>query len=655
MPTPSVPNEERARRKSVIETLLTEGYSPQGQRGGIASATKEAERRERINYPRWVRDEERFRDAGRLHFSVDWSLYKPPANAAETVEPEKKVSPAEHAQARAVSLASEVTSLVMRSRYPLINPEAIVIDSHLVRRYSRSLGKYTFIEGTPRTWLSDTLKVAPVADARGRKFIFTSAQNDAEIHPIWDNLVAYAAHLGAEIVVGPLTYETSWWSENNPTARSYAPELEDYLCFGQMRIGPNFVFAGEMNTLPTASAPISDLTTYSRSKWAVFPHQKRQLKSVPSTDPNVQAHQVMTTGSATKPKVIPRKAGVKSIFHHVAGAVIVEFDQDGDIFCRQITSDEDGTFYDLDRKVENGTVTGGHRIAALVCGDLHLRKLDPVNALATFGFDMNGGKTKYRDSIIEVLNPEHILLHDIFDNETRNHHHLGDNAYSYEMAYRGRDKVVDEIEEVATFLNKLGGYDSKIVVVESNHDIGLDRYVKEGRYRNDGANIKLGLQLELAYLNFVEQRSDALDNNLPVPSYSMLESAVRHVAHEGTEGYRPLANVEWVHDGHSRLINGIEVGHHGFRGVNGSKGTIAGFARVGRRMTIADKHSPEINEGVYVAGAMNLKHGYNRGPSTWCVSHVVQYADGRRSIITLHKGRWRAEKPRLSVPSRSAA
>lgn len=99
--------------------------------------------------------------------------------------------------------------------------------------------------------------------------------------------------------------------------RSYAKEIEEFLCFGQMEIGDNFVFCGEMNTLPTARRPISDLTTYSRGRWAVFPHPMIQLKSVPSTDPRQQAHQVMTTGSITRPKVIPRKAGVKSVFHQV--------------------------------------------------------------------------------------------------------------------------------------------------------------------------------------------------------------------------------------------------------------------------------------------------------------------------------------------------
>jgi hypothetical protein len=643
MPQPSLPSTERARRKAFVEDLLRQGFVPQGQGGGI-SATKEAERRDKLNYPNWVRSEERLRRQGVENFAVDWAVFQV---AGKPEEP--RVSPAQHAQVRASWLSKQIQDLVTGSKYPLVNPEAIVIESHMVRRYDRSEGYHKLVESTPRTWLSDTLKVAGISDARGRKFIFSSAQNDAQLHPVFNNLKTYAAFLDAELVIGPLTYETQWWSENNPTSRAYAPELAEYLCFGQMEIGDKFIFAGEMNTLPTASAPISDLTTYSRSRWAVFPHQKRQLKSVPSTDPNVQAHQVMTTGSVTKPKVIPRKAGVKSIFHHVAGAVIVEFDQDGDVFCRQITADDKGTFYDLDIKVEDGMISNGHRVEAIVCGDLHLRKLDAANALATFGFDMAG--RNYRNSILDVLKPKNILLHDVFDNESRNHHHANDNAYSYEMAYRGRDRVQDEINDVARFLRRLERPESEVIVVESNHDIGLDRWVREGRYRNDGINIRLGLQLEDVYMQYRESVGDALDYGQKAPKFSILEYAVRRII----GGDKPLPSVSWAYDGSSRLISGIEVGHHGFRGANGAKGTVSGFARVGRKMTIADKHSPEINEGVYVAGAINLQHGYNKGPSSWAVSHVLHYADGSRSIVTLQNGKWRAQRPRISVPAGTIA
>jgi hypothetical protein len=547
---------------------------------------------------------------------------------------------------RAVSLSSEVTDLITASNYPVINPEAIIIDSYLVRRYDRSVGGYVIKEGTPRTWMTDTLRVAPITDPRNKNFIFTGAQNDAPIHEeFWANLQAYAAYIDAEIVVGPWTYETQWWAENNPTARAYATELTPYLCFGQMKIGDNFVFCGELNILPTASQPVSDLVTYSRGRWAVFPHAKRQLKAVPSTDPNIQAHHVMTSGAVTRPKVIARKAGVKSIFHQVIGATVVQFDEVGDVFCRQITAGEDGSFYDLDCHVADAEVTTGHRVKAMTCADIHVRKLDAANTMATFGWDMRGNVAKYRNSLVDILDPEHIIVHDIFDNEPGNHHHVGDNAYSYEMAIRRRDSVEEEVIQCGDFLRRAAGDDRQIIVAEGNHDLALEKYTREGRYRNDGINVRFGLQLEDAYLGHVEARSHAIDTDQPVPRFSLLEHAIRLK-------YPDMgASVEWCHDGYSRLIDGIEVGHHGFRGANGAKGTIAGFARIGRKMTIGDKHTAEINEGVYVSGAMQLRHGYNRGPSGWSVSHVIQYQDGKRAIVTLQSGKWRPEKPIVRVPA----
>ncbi|KQP07827.1 hypothetical protein ASF28_12010 [Methylobacterium sp. Leaf99] len=114
--------------------------------------------------------------------------------------------------------------------------------------------------------------------------------------------------------------------------------------------------------------------------------------------------------------------------------------------------------------------------------------------------------------------------------------------------------------------------------------------------------------------------------------------------------------VSWAYDGSSRLLDGIDVGHHGFRGVNGSKASVQGLAKTGRTMTIGRVHSPEINEGVYAGGALRLQQGYNKGPSTWAVSHVVPYQDGARSILTLQDGRWRAgEKPRVSISSARVA
>jgi hypothetical protein len=261
--------------------------------------------------------------------------------------------------------------------------------------------------------------------------------------------------------------------------------------------------------------------------------------------------------------------------------------------------------------------------------------------------------------MVDVLDPENLIGHDIFDNEARNHHHVHDNAYSYEMAIRGRDSVEQEVDQCGHFLLTAVGLsdllpmvtvgDRTFVVAEGNHDIALEKYAREGRYRNDGQNVRFGLQLEDAYLDYVERRSTAIDNDQPVPRFSLLEHAIRMK-------YPQLGNkVVWCHDGYSHLIDGIEVGNHGFRGANGAKGTVAGFARAGRKMSIGDKHSPEIMEGVYVAGVINLRHGYNKGLSGWAVTVIIQYPDGKRSLLTLQKGKWRPGKRVVRVPAPSLA
>jgi hypothetical protein len=585
----------------------------------------------------------RFQEAKR-RFGLEPKLPKNPKPdptvkvMAPSVEAPTKTA-REHAATRADALGKWMHEMLTGTRYPVVNPDSLLVEPRIDLSYDKKNGGYREVERAPRTWLSGALYAAPIKQVKKRTFIFTGAQNDCPAHiPFWTNLQAYAKAMDAQIVIGPWTYETAWFNESQASARSYDREILDWISFGRMNIGDNLLFAADSNIMPTASRPISDMTTHSRGKWAVFPHSKLQLVSVPSTDPDSQAHQVMTTGSVTMPKVIPRKAGVKSVFHHIIGATIVEFDADGDIFCRQLNATDDGAFYDLDRHVSGGKVTTGHRVKAVVCGDVHRRKLSPENALANFGMDILGKGAQYTDNIVDTLRPEYILLHDVFDNETRNHHHEDDNAHYYEMALRGRESVLSEVRQAGEFIRDVRRKFAKVIVIDSNHDLGLEKYVREGRYRNDGINIRYGLKLEDAYMEYVERRSAALDAQKPVPSFSLFEYAARLAVGNS------LDDVRWVHDGKPFPIDGIECGNHGFRGANGAKGTIAGFARMGRKMSIGDKHAPTILDGVYCAGCMNLQHGYNKGPSSWAVADIVHYPNSKRALITLQKGKWRARR-----------
>jgi hypothetical protein len=46
-----------------------------------------------------------------------------------------------------------------------------------------------------------------------------------------------------------------------------------------------------------------------------------------------------------------------------------------------------------------------------------------------------------------------------------------------------------------------------------------------------------------------------------------------------------------------------------------------------------------------VAGTSSkLDVGYNTGPSSWTHSHIVTYENGKRAVITLYAGSWRAKE-----------
>jgi hypothetical protein len=82
---------------------------------------------------------------------------------------------------------------------------------------------------------------------------------------------------------------------------------------------------------------------------------------------------------------------------------------------------------------------------------------------------------------------------------------------------------------------------------------------------------------------------------------------------------------------------------HGHLGPNGSRGTPQNLNKVGRRANTGHTHSAGIWNGLYVAGTSStLDFGYNKGPSSWTHSHIVTYPNGKRTIITVYAGKWRA-------------
>jgi hypothetical protein len=103
-----------------------------------------------------------------------------------------------------------------------------------------------------------------------------------------------------------------------------------------------------------------------------------------------------------------------------------------------------------------------------------------------------------------------------------------------------------------------------------------------------------------------------------------------------------MKKIRFIAEDKSYIINGVEHAIHGHLGANGSAGSPSQYAKMGAKITTAHAHSPAIRDGVYRAGTSSkLDLGYNKGPSSWSPSHVVQTLNGKRTIITLMNGRWK--------------
>ena len=456
-------------------------------------------------------------------------------------------------------------------------------------------------------------------DLSGKKFVFTSAQNNTYIHEgFYSSLLHFCEENGAQLIISPFTYNKSGFQ--NGTRESddlwYDPRIEEFFVSETCNVAPGLIFCGELDILPTAVNPLSGLESYAQNNSAIIPHTKVQLQSMPrmkGEDPR----SLFTTGTITQRNYIQRKAGQKAEFHHVFGALLVEVDAEGLWFARQLIASEDGVFYDLTTKYSPEGVDYGHRVEAITWGDIHHEKLD---------HNISNVNWMRESCILDTLQPKHQFIHDLTDFRARNHHNIRDPYHRAAMYAKHGEDVQHDMEQCGLFLCLISRPWCNTVVVESNHDQALQRWLRDANVNQDPINAVF----------FHEANTEiyrAIRDNV---SFNVFEWAVRKSGYD-------LENVLFLNEDDSYLVHGIECGMHGHRGPNGSRATPKSFRFIGRKVNTAHTHSAGIFEGVYTAGVSGLLDmGYNKGPSSWSHSHIVTYPNGKRTIITLRNEKWKA-------------
>lgn len=450
----------------------------------------------------------------------------------------------------------------------------------------------------------------------GRKYVFTAAQNNTLIHEgFFEALQLYCTHNDAELIVGRFAYNTAGWKKTKGDDELwYDARIMPYVLDRSAIIeGVPVVWCGELDINPTAANPLSSLHSYTQDKSGIVPHAKVQLQSMPvfkGDDPKM----MYTTGAITQRNYIERKTGQIAAFHHVIGALVVEVDEDGDWFARQLIADESGTFYDLDYEyteygVEHCPVT------ALNYGDVHAEKTDEVVAAASWE---EGG-------MLDVLEPSFQFVHDLSDFMARNHHNRDNPFFLAEMLRNKTDVVEHGLIQAATILHTMERDWCTTVVVHSNHDAALKLWMQTADISKDPANARFWHEMNADMYAAIERDDKDYD---PFASYMVNQACVYANFLAPDESFR---------------LHGIEFGMHGHMGISGARGSNASFKRLNTKANVGHTHSPAIVDGVYCAGVSgSMEMDYNKGPSTWAQAHIVTYANGKRAIIQIKNGKWRA-------------
>ncbi len=451
--------------------------------------------------------------------------------------------------------------------------------------------------------------------------VITWAQNATPVHkPFFNALLTYCKANNAQMLVIPGRYKnpTSRWEDSQANAQWWAPELVPYLVNKRTELNKNLMLLADIRVQPTAVTPLTGFEGITQDESGILGHPKLQMTVI--STPHQKIPKILTTtGAVTVANYSDTKAGKKGDFHHVLGAAIIEME--GDYFhLRHANARKDGAFCDLNKGYySDGNVRKTERYAGLVFGDTHVAFTDPAVDKATFD---KGG-------LVELLNPQSLVFHDLLDSYAVNPHHEGNPFIKTIKHQQGRNDVREEIKDACEWVEHRAGKRDAFIIA-SNHNDFLARWMRSHDWRSDPENAELYLQTALDMIRASKIGSRGAE--VPDPFQLWAERFLHGVL-----------NVKCVGRHESLMISGIECSLHGDEGPNGSRGSRANLSKIGAKTIIGHTHTPGITDGCYQTGTSTpLSLEYTGSVGSWLNAHVSIDPMGKRHIHVMVNGKfWR--------------
>lgn len=443
-----------------------------------------------------------------------------------------------------------------------------------------------------------------------KRYVVTSVLNNKSVDQNFlKTLESYCKINRAKLLIIPVRYISNMSGEDEWYPKDVLPYLlEDNLTID----GALCKILGGLRISATAENPLSGIDPMSKGDSLIIGHPQVQMKTLPVLE-GFDSPILWTTGTVSENAYSDTKLGYKAAFNHSQSALLVDFTDDT-LHIRNLNYDGEG-FNDLEYRY---TFKGKkkERALVLVTGDEH----------AIFANrDVKNATYLNSDSIIKTVKPSYIVRHDVLDSHTISHHDKTNFLKRYQKHFTGYNNLEDELKITLAHIQETSPSGVENIIVSSNHNDHLTRWLNESDPKQDPENALL--YHELMFLTLSEIQSGNTD-------VDPFELWVNNQAH--------LLNVVFTHR-KSVKFSDIEVGIHGDKGANGTRGSRASFAKLPEKCIIGHSHSPGWEKGcVQVGTSSNLNMGYNSGsPSSWRHAHCIIHLNGKRQVVFVTNGKWR--------------
>ncbi|MEK7072026.1 MAG: hypothetical protein AAB969_00490, partial [Patescibacteria group bacterium] len=394
-------------------------------------------------------------------------------------------------------------------------------------------------------------------------------------------LEKYCQVMNAELVILPMAGSSVRELELHPEIAD-RPEIWR----GSRRLNSKIAIS-DMVVPPQNVDPSSGRLRFpQRDKTLILAHPKQRLKAVPNSNFKIPKF-LVSTGAMTTPNYNEMNhRGDAAKRDHIYGALVVEIVSDDRYHFRHIRAATNGSFVDLGLKFDGGKKPVPVKVEALVLGDIHVGDTDPVVRDANY-------------RMIAAYHPKRLIIHDLFNGHSVNHHNFGRMITQIQDIEDGRASLSVELRECYAELcefSRAMGSRGEVVVVACNHHQFLNRYLEEMRLKDNLLNAKIASKLIAPMVDGHDPVEVGLSMIGPIPK-----------------------NVRFLDYDDDYKVRGVQLGAHGDKGMSGARGSMRSREFAHGKSITGHSHTPEILRNTIIVGTSTfLRLPYTKGSaSSW--------------------------------------